>query len=65
MNDMAKAMIAMQEKALEMQRQQIAMASKFMSAGKDAVLAQKQNMAAFEAGTKAWRSWFELWTPKP
>ena len=65
MTDMIKSMIAMQEKALELQRQQLAMTTRMMNAGKDTLTAQKQGVSAIEAGAKAWRNWFELWSIKP
>ena len=64
MFEMMNAMIAMQEQALELQRQQLALATRVMDAGRDAVSAQKQGMAAVDAGTRAWRSWMDLWSPK-
>ncbi|QJU60545.1 hypothetical protein HL653_08550 [Sphingomonas sp. AP4-R1] len=60
-----KSIIALQEQALEVQRLQIQMATKAMEAGRDAVTAQKQGLSAMEAGAKAWRNWFELWSIKP
>lgn len=59
-----EAMIALQEQALEAQRQQVALATKWMAAGQDAVAAQKQGIAAIETSAKAWTSWLGVWGVK-
>ena len=64
MTDMFKTMIAVQEQALEQHRQQIALAQRWMSVGQDGVTAQKQSVAAIDAGAKVLKSWLDLWGVK-
>jgi hypothetical protein len=64
MTDMFKAMIALQEQALELQRKQIAFAQQWMQVGTDTVAAQKQAASAMDASAKVMSGWLALWGVK-